>query len=144
MSISIKKCNGLNRQKVQCNSLNLLEFTSKLCLELILILPLIQDNLSTMDKQLVPKVSSIWRFHCNKFIFNNIFQSFQSFSYYTSVVADASQGQALALFQFTLVQLYQNTHCPLPPPAASQTPPPPPAVSKTPPPPPAASQGSSP
>jgi len=46
-------------------ALNLLEFTSKLCFELFLVLPLIEDNLSTMDKQLVPKVSSLRRFHCN-------------------------------------------------------------------------------
>jgi len=44
--------------------LNLLEFLSKLCLELFLVLPLKKDNLSTTDKQLVPKVSSLWRFHC--------------------------------------------------------------------------------
>jgi len=47
------------------NALNLLEFTSKLCLELFLVLLLIKDNLSTMEKQLVPKVSSLRRFHCN-------------------------------------------------------------------------------
>ena len=53
----------LNQQKVQFNALNLLEFISKLCLELFLLLPMIKDNLSTMDKQLVPKESSL-RFHC--------------------------------------------------------------------------------
>jgi len=46
------------------NALNLLEFNSKSCLELFLVLPLIKDNLSTMDKQLVPKVPSLRRFHC--------------------------------------------------------------------------------
>jgi len=50
------------------NALNLLEFTSKICLELFLVLPLIEDNLSTMDKQLVLKVSSLWRFHCSQTI----------------------------------------------------------------------------
>jgi len=56
-----KKCNELNRQKVQCaiNTLNLLEFTSKWCLELSIVLLLTKDNLSAMDKQLVQKVSSL-------------------------------------------------------------------------------------
>jgi len=47
------------------NALNLLDFTSKLCFELFLVLPLKKDDLSTMDKQLVPKVSSLGKFHCN-------------------------------------------------------------------------------
>jgi len=45
------------------NALNPSEFPSKLCLEIILVLPLIKDNLSTMDQQLVTKVSSLRRFH---------------------------------------------------------------------------------
>jgi len=53
------------------NALNLIELTSKLSLELVLDLPQINDNLSTMDKELVPKVSSIRRFHCISFNLNN-------------------------------------------------------------------------
>jgi len=47
------------------NTLKLfIEFISKLCFELFLVLPLIKDIPSTMDKQLIPKVSSLQRFHC--------------------------------------------------------------------------------
>jgi len=65
MSISIKLfC--VDFRKCMCYALNLyLEFKSKLCLEFFLVQPLIKDNLSTIDKQLVPKVSSLWKFPCN-------------------------------------------------------------------------------
>jgi len=45
------------------NALNILEFNFKLCLEFFSILPLIKDNLSTKNKQLIPKLSTLWRFH---------------------------------------------------------------------------------